>query len=55
MEVRYSLIDIGWIMKNIPQLVKSLSATANSSLIESNSISMLYGAIQSKNKSYGLQ
>ena len=36
-------------MKNLPQLVKSLSAVVNSSLIESNSMSMLYGAIQSEN------
>ena len=50
--IGYSLIDMGVIVKNLPQLVRSLSLVVNLSLTESNSMSILYGAIQSKNKSF---
>ena len=41
--------------ENLPQLVKSLSMVVNLSLIESNSMSMLYGATQSENKNSNFQ
>ena len=50
-------INVGSLMnnENLPQLVKSLSMVVNLSLIESNSMSMLYGATQSENKNSNFQ